>query len=754
MKKIKYLILFPIAALLFCLPTSCGRTAGEDADNYIYVAESLPESIDDSVTNFSAAGDYVFFLQQKDDSNAVCRIPLSEIDSETDFSGSETVLALPDILSNLPETSPAYDSARILDYTLDSEQNLYCLAALYKGIMTPRHICGVIYKQSPEGSFSYCTALPELQAASWQGGLIAAGSEGRIFVLEGSSILMLDSNGEAGRTIPLEGDYTLDQNRKVRLLADSEGHVYYTEENALNYTRNTYLLDENENMQPTRLPTLSGRLSLGLHASPGGLLVQLNDDRLYRYDHKTDSLSEILKWGDSDLLESDIKDITQLTEDSFLLFSNPIDKKAFLLTKTPLSELPQKEQIVIASLFPDSALKQSVVDFNRSSTKYHVSIETFGADIFSEDENTAAYALLDASLLSEDTPDLLDLSSLDISKYAEGKMLEDLYSFISNDDLIDPENYLDNLLESYTVNGKLICIPKSFRFRPLWAVDSRSIALENWTLPEVIALTEMFPETPLLAQFHRDSEYMLETFCAPYCLEHFVDWEKGEASFDSDEFRHMLTWVKTQIGKTVNEGEKGLVADSEINQFINYLSTAWAYDAGAVMRGYPSADGEGHIFALTADALSILSGSGHKEGAWEFLRYFLSEDTYGNGFPTRKDLLAELAEEAVTPRYVLDENGNRIKDPEGKDWILPKGSIYIDGEPLEFFALEQEQADAVMDAIAKIDFSPRTGIEDTIIEIIGQEAKDFFDGRKTVEQVSAAIQNRIRTLLQESGLEK
>ena len=109
----------------------------------------------------------------------------------------------------------------------------------------------------------------------------------------------------------------------------------------------------------------------------------------------------------------------------------------------------------------------------------------------------------------------------------------------------------------------------------------------------------------------------------------------------------------------------------------------------------------------------------------------MSEDTYGNGFPTRKDLLAELAEEAVTPRYVFDENGNRIKDPEGKDWILPKGSIYINGEPLEFFALEQEQADAVMDAIAKIDFSPKTGIEDTVIEIIGQEAKDFFDGRKT-----------------------
>ena len=70
---------------------------------------------------------------------------------------------------------------------------------------------------------------------------------------------------------------------------------------------------------------------------------------------------------------------------------------------------------------------------------------------------------------------------------------------------------------------------------------------------------------------------------------------------------------------------------------------------------------------------------------------------------------------------------------------------------MEFFALEQSQADAVMAAIAKIDFSPRTATENAIIKIVEQDAGDFFQGRKTPEQVSAVIQSRVQTLLQESG---
>lgn len=154
---------------------------------------------------------------------------------------------------------------------------------------------------------------------------------------------------------------------------------------------------------------------------------------------------------------------------------------------------------------------------------------------------------------------------------------------------------------------------------------------------------------------------------------------------------------------------------------------------------------------MAEEALAILSDSRHKEGAWEFLQYFLSEDTYGSGFTTRRDLLDEMALEAVTPRYWLDEKGNPTQDEEGNPLILPKGQIYINGIPVEFYALEQEQADKVMQLIESADYTPRNAEELRIVDIVAEEAQYFFGGSKSVEEVCAVIQNKTDLVLQERG---
>ena len=87
----------------------------------------------------------------------------------------------------------------------------------------------------------------------------------------------------------------------------------------------------------------------------------------------------------------------------------------------------------------------------------------------------------------------------------------------------------------------------------------------------------------------------------------------------------------------------------QLYDFINYLSIEWSYDEEVVLQGQPSEDGEVCFSATACNALGILSNSRHKEGAWEFLRYFLSGDNYESGFPSRMDQLDALAEEAITP---------------------------------------------------------------------------------------------------------
>ena len=63
--------------------------------------------------------------------------------------------------------------------------------------------------------------------------------------------------------------------------------------------------------------------------------------------------------------------------------------------------------------------------------------------------------------------------------------------------------------------------------------------------------------------------------------------------------------------------------------------------------------------------------------------------------------------------------------------------------------MKPEQADTVMRALESIDFTPRSSAENSITDIIWEEAQYLFDGSKDAEAVAATIQNRVEVLLQE-----
>ena len=180
----------------------------------------------------------------------------------------------------------------------------------------------------------------------------------------------------------------------------------------------------------------------------------------------------------------------------------------------------------------------------------------------------------------------------------------------------------------------------------------------------------------------------------------------------------------------LDQAQDALLEVSNVNFFDNYMHYPLQYGDNVAMYGYPSADGNGVYTAYMLDALAILSSSGHKEGAWEFLRFFLAEDTDEYWFPTRLDLLEKEYQDAINPG------------------MSPR-SFIGGGKPLEYDAMKPEQADTVMRALESIDFTPRSSAENSITDIIWEEAQYLFDGSKDAEAVAATIQNRVEVLLQE-----
>ncbi len=742
MKKYKSIILFVLTLLTACLLTGCGREEPQfGVGGYIYVPKAFPQSSDKR--NFHIAGDYLYFCEGTENSGAIRRTPLKGEDGIPDLSVGETVLTVGDILSGVPgETlcgGQSFDITGIRDFAVDQEQNLSCIVDFYRSGDAEDHYSvtwagSMFYRQSADGSHGRCLNLQETTAAGGYGQLAPAGG-GKFYVLAGGSLLLVGGEGavEAGRSP--EGC--------TKLLEGEGGSVYCVMSDAETGRSRTCLL--REGLQPEEVQGLSDQSVYSLYGSREGLLL-MNSGCLYLYRKASDSLKKILTLSDSSMRGENISEVLPLSEGHLLVRENGV----FLLTRTAAEEFG-KELIVLASFYVETDLEECVVDFNKRSDKYHVCIETFGADHFNIPSTLeGARARLDSALISKNPPDLLDLSYMDVVKYAEKGVLEDLRNYTE----VHPEDYLDGVLEGYTINGRLVCIPKRFVIRTVVGSASRVRSLNGWGMEEVMRLTEEYgaPDYRLLKYGDEyESDYLLGTFCAPYYLERFVDWEEGVCSFDSGEFADILEWAARQAGDGA-EGSVPLLDNSWLRNMSRCLVWKLEYPEGAELLGLPTVDKKGVFRPGVDGAVGIVSGSLHREGAWEFLRFYLEEygqtaeeytDPGGLSFPTRRDLLEEAVEYAVTPLYSED----------GKE-LVRKGVEYflIDGEMVEtdYYYVEQEQADAVMALIESLDFAPRSSLEDTIVGIVLEEAQSLLNGDKTAAEVSRLIQNRAELALKES----
>lgn len=742
--------IFALAAAMVCLAcllAGCGgqslRQAG--VDGYVYLPETLElGSSLIAYRHFTVAGDSLYYLE---DSHTIQRVPLANLDAGLGLSGGERVLAasnavqaviagggaeegLLKTLRAMPADGSTANMASVLDYAIEPDGSIYCLLSLNQWLwpsadssngQTPagelqgdsgqRTAPGLLCRQSPDGDMAYWMELPRLSTAYAKSDWLALDGQGGIYVLTADSILAVDANGKATGSIPTEPGGSVG-----RLLKGNGGQVYYVGKN-----REVSRLTKGENLQivPFSLPT--AQMEQEIYQGTDCLLKASNDS-LFRYDEATNSLIEILRWNDSEVFGTRVTDVVQIDADRLLVTEARSDSsRNMVLTKTPAGNIPEREILVIASLSPSVTLRSSIVAFNRSNEKYRVLLQTY--DMSADAEGAAMR--LNASLMSRDTPDLLDLTELDVFQYADKGLLEDLNPYIGQ----NTAGYLDNMLDGYTIDGKLISIPRYFALPSMWGVTPESCGITNWTVPELMALTARCPDKKLLRQ---GAEYLLTEFCVPYYLEQFVDWEKGTCSFDSAQFRVLLDWVDAQEKKE-GQTQDVLLEYRWIRYFDEYLHCLLRYGDTATMYGYPSVDGTGIHKAYPWDALSIPAASGNKDAAWEFLRYFLTDETdmLMETFSTRRDLLEEEYRYAVTA---------------GEE---PR-TLYIGGDtPVEYYAVGSRQADTVMQVLKSADFTPRNSAEDGIVRIVWEEAQYFLAGSKSAETVSLAIQNRAALLLQE-----
>lgn len=622
-------------------------------------------------------------------------------------------------------------------------------------------------KFDAEGKQIFAEDMTELVAESYVDNMAIDG-EGRIYVTGENNVWLFDADGNKRGTVSLGADVNW-----IRAMGSGkDGKMYLCY-----YTSNgdTVLCDIDFDGKKTG-NTYENYPSSNSNALVPGIekdFMAQDGNRVYEYDVKSQTSTELFTWLDSDINGNTVENFWGLEDGRILAVASDWEtneKSIALLTKTKASEVPQKETILIGSLYGDSNIQSAAVKFNKSNDKYHISIrEYLNYNDYDGDDYQAFMTdginRLNNDITSNNCPDILYLSGLNIKQLAAKGVFEDLNGYLEKSEKLSREDFLENILEAYTLDGKLVSIPYSFQMSTVVGKGSEVGTEMGWTLEELIAYADAHPDALLFDSKTKD--VIMMTLMA-YNADYFIDWSTGECRFDSEEFKDILNfanrfpeeydWEKEDVS-TPNKIQKGqvLLYEENIYDFNELQMCNEIFQGDASYIGYPTMDGSVGCMLSASQAYAITSKSGHKDGAWEFIEGFLTKEENPDrgfssiGFPTMKSKLNAMAADAVEVKYYTDENGELYYDENGEPIPMGGGGgiSYEDGWSYEYRIPTQEEVDlalSLMEIAKPVSYSQG----DEVLNIINEEAAPFYKGQKSVDEVASVIQSRIKIYVGEN----
>ena len=575
--------------------------------------------------------------------------------------------------------------------------------------------------------------------------------EGRLYMNSGEKVFVYNAKLEYEKTIDIPGFQNL-------FLVDGE-RVF-----GMRHTTEPELVEldvEKGGVKATygNIPAINGFFADGRN----GKLLYSGPSKLYEYDLVTCESVEVLNWVDTNVDGNYISAFKVLKDGRFaLLYDNyEDDPEVIFLTKVSRSQIPEKEVLTLASFTgDDTTLQQAIIKFNRKSEKYRVELKTYyeygmanGAEDFDD-----AMALLHMDIVSGEAPDIICLKQLDMFNLADSGALEDLAPYLKKSQNLKREDFLESVLDAYEIDGRLVTIPVSFTLRSLFAKERMVGAEPGWTLSEMIALKEAYPDALFMSQMDRNLALKM---CLEYGWEGFVDEETGECFFDSEEFVKVLQFANSfgQWGGYEREPYDALqkdamiLVDEMISSVENYQMVRLLIEEPSTVIGYPSGDGTPITVISGWDTYAIATRSDNKEGAWEFMESVLSEENMSKpyySFSTRVSLLEEMFSKAMEKEYETDAAGNVLYNEAGEPIEKIKYTWGYYGDwTAEIYAATEEEINELRQMISNVHLEG--GRSQTIINIVTEEAGAYFTGQKSAEEVAEIIQSRVEIYVNENS---
>ena len=526
---------------------------------------------------------------------------------------------------------------------------------------------------------------------------------GTAYVMDSNTIAEV-KDGQLTRGMEAEAAYLL-----FTAMQAAQDGLYIVQFSGLDLT--TQLLKLNADTFALEPADVGGVGIYGLGTTADGdVLVSCTSDG--REFVKTADEADLFDWSEPGIVSPGYTNLYELGDGSWLLFYRGQTSLELLEEKL----LPPKTTLTLLTDYPRAELYTIVNDFNRTSEGYRVEVQLLG-------EGGLTAELLRTQLIAGEGPDIF--AFYDRSSLADlgANSFEDLLIYLDADEEYGRDTLVPELLEAMCVQGKLSWLPYSFGIstftapsaylsEPGFSFDEAKQAAAKTGLP-------LFP-----GWMTRD---ILWGWLSDFAVGQYMDLEAGTCSFDNEDYISLLeecAAAASEFGSDSAALYNSLLQFELLQNLIRVSTISSNYGGDYAYVGAPNETTNGSMFSPDL-CFAISSASGKKDAAWQLVRSCLSEEhqsALSGGFPASAQALDALIDDAVA-----------------------NGVHYYEYE------YELDEADAAKLRGLISETQTAQDAYPAVLNIMAEDAAQFFAGQITAEQAAAYTQDRVSIWLAEQG---
>lgn len=580
-----------------------------------------------------------------------------------------------------------------------------------------------------------------------------------VLITGDSQVLTFDNDGKELSRKEIAG---ADMNNAGQIIVREDGkamQITYNNEYTKIYVSELDL----ETCQMKEKVELPGNIAnYGLYPGKNTDFILNNSTGIYTYNIGDAEPVKIMDFVNSDLNTYSLENVTFINDKQFIAnyndtttWTNHVAKFTYVDPAT----IPDKIAIVLGCNYLNGDIKKDVIDFNKSNTKYRITIKDYSIYSTAEDY-MKSYTQINNDIISGNMPDIMVLdTTLDITSWVNKGLLVDVGEMITKDEELSKLTYLENIWDAFAVNGKRYMIIPSFTVNTMIARKDMVGGRNGWTMTEFQQFMATLPDDvkPFGDDILRDN---MMYYIMQYCGSDFVDAATGKCNFDSPEFISMLEFANTlpkefsedywenvdwMAMESMYRDKKAVIMNGyimDIKSLVYNIHGTLGGEANFI--GFPGIEGNSSVVIPSSNMFAISAKSANIDGAWEFVRTYLTEEYQKSDaiyeMPVLKSVFEEKAYEATKKPYYID--------PETDEKVEYDDYYWINDEQIVLEPFTEKEVNDICNFIYSL--NKRSYYNQNIINIVNEEAGSFFEGQKSAREVAQIIQSRVQIYVDEN----